>query len=54
MATKKPTITMVFTEDLLKRVDDYRYGNRIPTRTEAIRQLLEKGLKEIKKDKPER
>jgi hypothetical protein len=32
-------------------VDDYRYGNRIPTRTEAIRQILEKGLKEIEKEK---
>ena len=51
MATKKPTITMVFDEELLRRVDDYRYGNRIPTRTEAIRQILEKGLKEIKKEK---
>jgi len=51
MATKKPIVTMVFDEELLERVDDYRYGNRIPTRTEAIRQILEKGLKEIKKEK---
>lgn len=54
MAVKKPTITMVFDEDLLERVDDYRYGNRIPTRTEAIRQILEKGLKEIEKEKSEK
>ena len=51
MATKKPIVTMVFDEELLERVDDYRYGNRIPTRTEAIRQILEKGLKEIEKEK---
>ncbi|MDO9528918.1 MAG: hypothetical protein Q7J27_07150 [Syntrophales bacterium] len=51
MATKKPIVTMVFDEELLRRVDDYRYGNRIPTRTEAIRQILEKGLKEIEKEK---
>jgi metal-responsive CopG/Arc/MetJ family transcriptional regulator len=45
MPTKQPVITMIFPEELLKRVEDYRYENRIPSRTEAIRQLLEKGLK---------
>ena len=40
---------MVFTEDLLKRVEDYRYENRIPTRTEAIRRLLEEALKKYEK-----
>ena len=51
MPTKKPIITMVFNEQLLNRVEDYRYENRIPTRTEAIRQLLEKALKEYEKPK---
>ena len=45
MPTKQPVVTMIFPEELLKRVEDYRYENRIPSRTEAIRQLLEKGLK---------
>ncbi len=45
MPTKNPVITMVFTKDLLERVEDFRYENRIPTRTEAIRRLLEDGLK---------
>jgi metal-responsive CopG/Arc/MetJ family transcriptional regulator len=31
--------------DLLQRVDDYRFKNRVPSRNEAIRQLLEAGLK---------
>ena len=35
---------MVFTRKLLERVEDFRYQNRIPTRTEAIRRLLEKAL----------
>ena len=48
MPTKNPVITLVLTDDLLKRVDDYRYENRIPTRAEAVRKLLEKGLKGMK------
>ena len=35
---------MVFTKELLERVEDFRYQNRIPTRTEAIRRLQEKAL----------
>lgn len=30
--------------EFIARVDDYRYANRIPTRSEAIRQLVRKGL----------
>jgi metal-responsive CopG/Arc/MetJ family transcriptional regulator len=54
MPTKNPVVTLVLTEELLKRVEDYRYENRIPTRAEAVRILLEKALKEkgkIKSDK---
>jgi metal-responsive CopG/Arc/MetJ family transcriptional regulator len=49
MPRKSPVITMVFTEKLLKRVEDYRYENRIPSRTEAIRRLLEEALKKYEK-----
>ena len=49
MPTKQPVVTMIFSKELLERVEDYRYANRIPTRTEAIRQLLEKGLKHSEK-----
>jgi len=50
MPTKQPVVTMIFPEDLLKRVEDYRYDNRIPSRTEAIRRLLEIGLKKYEKE----
>lgn len=30
--------------EFIARVDDYRYANRIPTRSEAIRRLVRKGL----------
>jgi metal-responsive CopG/Arc/MetJ family transcriptional regulator len=40
---------MIFPEDLLKRVEDFRYKNRIPSRTEAVRRLLEEALKKYEK-----
>ena len=30
--------------ELLKRIDDFRWANRLPSRAEAIRQLIEAGL----------
>ena len=51
MPTKKPQILLTLDEDLLERIEDYRYGNRIPTRTEAIRPLLDEALKKYE-DKP--
>ena len=30
--------------DLAARIDDYRYTNRIPTESEALRRLVEAGL----------
>jgi metal-responsive CopG/Arc/MetJ family transcriptional regulator len=46
MATKKPQILLTLDEDLLKRIEDYRYENRIPTRSETIRTLIKNGLKD--------
>lgn len=37
--------------DLLKRIDDFRFDNRINSRSEAIRKLIESGLKKSKPKK---
>ena len=37
MATDKPRIMLTLTEELIEEIDDYRYENRIPARSEAIR-----------------
>ena len=52
MATDKPKILLVLDDDLLKRIDDYRFENRIPARSEAIRRLIDESLRayEGKKD----
>ena len=45
MPTKKDTLCFPADVDLLKRIDDYRYENRIPSRSEAMRRLIEDGLR---------
>ena len=44
MPTEKPKILMVLEKNLLEKIEDFRYSNRIPTRSEAIRRLLEEAL----------
>jgi len=55
MPTKKPILTFAADEDLLERISDYRFENRIETKSEAIRLLVEEGLKKwenTKKNSP--
>ena len=55
MPTKKPILTFAADEELLKRISDFRFENRIETKSEAIRLLVEEGLKNWEKtvkDKP--
>ena len=45
MPTEKPIINFVADDELLQRIDDFRFENRVNSRSEAIRCLIEKGLK---------
>ena len=55
MPTLKPTVTFIADEDLLRRINDYRFGQRIENKSEAIRRLIEVGLKQYeKKRRPRR
>jgi metal-responsive CopG/Arc/MetJ family transcriptional regulator len=49
MPTESPKIIFVANEDLIKRLDDYRFENRVNSRSEAIRLLLEEALKKYEK-----
>lgn len=51
MPTKKPQILLTIDEELLERIEDYRYENRVPARSEAIRRLLKEALKIYEKQK---
>lgn len=44
--TENTQILTVFPNSLLKQIEDYQFDNRIKNRSEAIRQLVIKGLKE--------
>jgi len=43
-------IVVPMPQELIDQIDDYRWANRIPSRAEAIRQLVKEGL-EAKKPK---
>jgi len=49
MASKNPKILITLNKSLIEKVDDYRYENRIPSRSEAIRRLLTEALKKHEK-----
>ena len=52
MPTKKDIITFAVDKDLMERLDDYRFENRINTRSEAIRRLIKEALRIYDKKKP--
>ena len=51
MPSKKPLINFVVDEQLLKRLDDFRFRWRFPSRAGAIKWLLEWALNQ--KPKPQ-
>jgi len=50
MVTDKPKALLMLDEDLLERIDDYKYEYRIPAQNEAKRRLLNEALKKIRKE----
>ena len=53
MPTEKPTITFIADEDLIERINDFRFTKRIKNQSEAIRQLLRKAL-DLYEEKPKK
>jgi len=49
MPTEKPKIILVMETDLITRIDDFRFENRIPSRSEAIRRLITEALGKYEK-----
>lgn len=41
---KNTQVLLTISKELLEKVEDYQFENRIPSRSEAIRDLIEKGL----------
>jgi metal-responsive CopG/Arc/MetJ family transcriptional regulator len=49
MPTNKPKVLITMDDELLERVDDFRFDNRINSRSEAIRRLINEALKKYEK-----
>ena len=53
MPTDKPRFTITVSEDMLKDIDDFRFENRFPTRTQAVNELFRLGLEELRRQQTE-
>jgi len=51
MPTKMQIINFAVDKELAERLDDFRFGQRINTQSEAIRRLLDEALKKYE-EKP--
>lgn len=47
MPTSNPRITFTVSDDMMSRIDEYRFDNRIKNQTQAIVTLLNRGLAEV-------
>jgi hypothetical protein len=53
-SSEKPYLNFVIEDDLLDRIDDFRFANRFPTRAAAVKFLLNAALMNSKTDEPPR
>ena len=49
MTTDKLRVLLTIGKDLLEKIEDFRFDNRISSRSKAIRLLIEEGLKKYEK-----
>ena len=49
MPTEKPRYTITLDEEMLKKIDDFRFENRYPNRTQATLELIRIGIEELEK-----
>ena len=47
MPTEKPRYTITVDEALLKRIDDFRFENRYPSRSAATLELIRLGIEQL-------
>ncbi len=50
MPTEKPRFTVIVDDELLKRIDDFRFENRYPSRSAATLDLIRLGLEQLEKE----
>lgn len=47
---KNTQVLVTFPNELLQEIEDYKFDNRFPNRSEAIRDLIKKGLEKEQLD----
>ena len=50
MPTEKPRYTVIVDDELLKKIDDFRFENRYPSRSAATLELIRLGMESLKKE----
>lgn len=50
MPTEKPRYTVIVDDELLKKIDDFRFENRYPSRSAATLELIRLGMETLKKE----
>jgi len=50
MPTEKPRYTVTVDEELMQKIDDYRFENRFPSRSAATLELIRLGMEALKKE----
>lgn len=53
MPTKRPVTTIVFDDDIFDRIEDFRFNNRFPNRSQAVLFLVKAGMEALKDEYPE-
>ena len=53
MPTEKPRYSITVDEELLKRIDDFRFDNRYVSRSAATLDLIRIGIEELEKRQEE-
>lgn len=51
MPTKKPRYTVIVDEEMLKRIDDFRFENRYPSRSAATLALIRIGMETLERQR---
>lgn len=53
MPTEKPRYTVIVDEEMLKRIDDFRFENRYGSRSAATLELIRIGMEALEKQQEE-
>ncbi len=51
MPTEKPRYTIIVDEELLEKIDDFRFENRYPSRSSATIELIRLGIEALTQSK---